>query len=66
MNLIFGGGCLILGVLSFLMSFYVAEKVSNTVISKTLQYLGITLFFIGTAMFWMISSEIVFLLRIGK
>lgn len=54
MNIIFGGGCLILGVLSFLMSFYVAEKVSNTVMSKTLQYLGITLFFIGTAMFWMI------------
>lgn len=45
MNIIFGGGCLILGVLSFLMSFYVAEKVSNTVISKALQYLGITLFF---------------------
>ncbi|MBC1515952.1 hypothetical protein [Listeria immobilis] len=55
MNIIIGISCLVIGTLSFFVSFHFAEKINNTNLIKIIQYLGIILYFIGIAMFWLIA-----------
>lgn len=46
---------MILGVASFLICFQIAEKMKNRKATNITQYLGIILFVIGNAAFWVIG-----------